>query len=205
MPTFSALRYGRVLSLFARLATSSCVLTYSVLALSSTSRGSWHSLCVHALRWLQNSTLSFRNVPPPTLDNLPIWAEVTKVLGAEFKFILKHAVQCSAVGTEDELRSELPCIAIEMSFVKTTPKEAGRNESMACLCPLWFNRCCRTHERSRSFVMSLRGLVCDLVIFAALRRRGFALGLRFLVRQFYSILVMYGSPVLACAMEGSDL
>eukprot|EP00971_Amphidinium_carterae_P101699 2012826-Amphidinium_carterae.2 len=130
MPTFSALRYGRVLSLFARLAASRCVLTYSVLALSCESRGSWHSLCVQALSWLQNSTTTFRNVPPPTLDNLPLWAEVTKVLGAVFKLILKHAVRRSAAGTEDELRSELPLLAIESvqedSTQDRTCQECGR-------------------------------------------------------------------------------
>eukprot|EP00971_Amphidinium_carterae_P066291 1312823-Amphidinium_carterae.2 len=66
MPTFMALLYGRVLSLFSRIATSQCRLTHSVLALASGADGSWQGIVVHALTWLKETTHKFDNSPTPS-------------------------------------------------------------------------------------------------------------------------------------------
>eukprot|EP00971_Amphidinium_carterae_P146139 2896527-Amphidinium_carterae.1 len=70
MPTFMALQYGRVLSLFARVAISRCHLTHSVLLLSAGSPGCWHGLVVSALTWLREASGAFPNAPVPDQSTL---------------------------------------------------------------------------------------------------------------------------------------
>eukprot|EP00971_Amphidinium_carterae_P052203 1027861-Amphidinium_carterae.3 len=93
MPTFVALQYGRVLSLFGRLAMVQCRLTFSVLALSAHVPGRWHGLVISALTWLKAVAADFRNAPVPTLHTLDAWADIVRIMGSEYKQVVKIAVK----------------------------------------------------------------------------------------------------------------
>eukprot|EP00971_Amphidinium_carterae_P275039 5457238-Amphidinium_carterae.2 len=103
MPTFVALHYGRVLSLFARLCLEQCVLTFSALALSAQAKGCWQGLLIRALRWLKASKSDFRNAPEPSMHTLDAWADSVRVMGGEFKVVCKIAVRESHKQVADEI------------------------------------------------------------------------------------------------------
>eukprot|EP00971_Amphidinium_carterae_P248911 4940937-Amphidinium_carterae.2 len=96
MPTFTALRYQRVISLFYRLARSKCKLTHAVVMLASGSEHAWQGVVVKALWWLKGAATTFANMDDPSIAGLEVWAEMCRVLGDEFKQILKAAVAASS-------------------------------------------------------------------------------------------------------------
>eukprot|EP00971_Amphidinium_carterae_P231145 4587139-Amphidinium_carterae.2 len=56
---------------------------------------SWQEVVVSALNWMRKESTSFANVEPPTKHNLETWADVSRIMGGEFLFIIKAITKTS--------------------------------------------------------------------------------------------------------------
>eukprot|EP00971_Amphidinium_carterae_P306621 6093245-Amphidinium_carterae.1 len=95
MPSFTALKFSRMVSLFGRVSASSSHLLFSMMALSSGSQWDWCVKLLDALAWLRNLSPSLSNTPVPAVDSLSDWANVANVLGGEWKMLIKSALRRS--------------------------------------------------------------------------------------------------------------